>query len=117
MSRFLEVTQEDIDKANAIRADRVAATGNPDGGITAGFCPIACAVLRTLGDPSNVANVDLETVWVGKKLPKGGVRPGSEREARTTIPMARFMRRWDCEGKAIPTRFLFSWIEAVDAAH
>ena len=98
MAYTIEVTQADIDAANAHRQKVLKQTGYATHGVTLGFCPIAIALKRQIG---NGVLVSAEPDQITVRSADGRV----EQYLRGTKTILQFMKRWDKRFKAVPTRF------------
>lgn len=113
MRQIIEVTQTDIDEANATRKAYLEKHGYATAGILPGRCPIALALLRTLqaeGQPINEATAHPDFLLVFERVYEGTCSMRlNQRYGHATGAMKRFMKRWDRTWKASPTRFLVIW--------
>jgi hypothetical protein len=100
--QIIEVTQADIDAANALRKEYLQKYGWATSGICSSRCPVAMAVRRLYPDATEV-HVD------GSRVRRGTYLGYGYAAANTSATMRRFMCRWDRTWKASPTRFLVIW--------
>jgi|KBSMisStandDraft_5_1062788.scaffolds.fasta_scaffold474576_4 hypothetical protein len=98
---IIAVTAADIERANALRAERTAYMqraypGYEGSGVHPNECPVACALMRIYQSEIAGANADFLSV-------RGKRSDGISRALR------RFVRQWDRTWKAEPARFLVVW--------